>query len=211
MSDIIDLLNTKNIHSTKKLIIEAALKLFAKNGYDDTTIEGIIQETNLSKGGVYHHFKSKEDIVESITDLYIELTKEYYLKNLKSEMTALEKLMIFSSAKQQVMKSDRKGIKSVYLDSIDPKLRISITKKSKEVFEPILVDILKEGKKTGVFKLESSEVVAHYIFALKDAFSSLSPNTLKNSKNLKAYKDESRSLISHMIGIDINQLRKKTK
>ena len=72
MSDIIDLLNTKNIHSTKKLIIEAALKLFAKNGYDDTTIEGIIQETNLSKGGVYHHFKSKEYIVESITDLYIE-------------------------------------------------------------------------------------------------------------------------------------------
>lgn len=47
---------------TVKLILDVASKLFSKKGYDNTSLQDIIDETKLSKGAIYHHFKSKEDI-----------------------------------------------------------------------------------------------------------------------------------------------------
>lgn len=53
---------------TEKRILDAALKLFMEKGYEQTTIQDIVNELgDLSKGAVYHHFKSKEDIVDAVT------------------------------------------------------------------------------------------------------------------------------------------------
>lgn len=43
-------------------ILNAARKVFTKKGYNNATMEDIIAETNLSKGGVYYYFKNKEDL-----------------------------------------------------------------------------------------------------------------------------------------------------
>lgn len=43
-------------------IFEAAEKLFFQKGYENTSMEDIINGTNLSKGGVYYYFKNKEDL-----------------------------------------------------------------------------------------------------------------------------------------------------
>lgn len=45
-----------------KEILDAALKVFLKKGYSNTTMEDIINETSLSKGGFYYYFNNKEDI-----------------------------------------------------------------------------------------------------------------------------------------------------
>lgn len=51
---------------TVKLILDAATNLFVEKGYDATSLQDIINETNLSKGAIYHHFSSKEEIFEAI-------------------------------------------------------------------------------------------------------------------------------------------------
>lgn len=51
---------------TVKLILDAATHLFVEKGYDATSLQDIINETNLSKGAIYHHFSSKEEIFEAI-------------------------------------------------------------------------------------------------------------------------------------------------
>lgn len=57
---------------TRKLIIEKATYLFLKNGYENTTVQDIIDHLGgLTKGAVYHHFKSKNDILLAVmTDMY---------------------------------------------------------------------------------------------------------------------------------------------
>ena len=45
---------------TVEKILSAAERLFAQKGYAKTTLQDIIDTTGLSKGAVYHHFKSKE-------------------------------------------------------------------------------------------------------------------------------------------------------
>ena len=53
---------TKRI-STKEKIIEAAWELFMEKGYDNTTLNEIIERAGTSKGAFYHHFRAKEDLL----------------------------------------------------------------------------------------------------------------------------------------------------
>jgi len=52
--------------STKEDILEAALTLFSRFGYDGTSISHIAKEAKLTKGGVYHHFRSKDDLFHQL-------------------------------------------------------------------------------------------------------------------------------------------------
>lgn len=51
---------------TVKLILDVATHLFTEKGYDATSLQDIINDTKLSKGAIYHHFASKEEILEAI-------------------------------------------------------------------------------------------------------------------------------------------------
>lgn len=50
----------KNLKKTKSKIVSAAWKLFYEQGYEDTTIEEIIEESGTSKGSFYHYFEGKD-------------------------------------------------------------------------------------------------------------------------------------------------------
>ncbi len=53
---------------TVNLILETAMKLFAEKGYEHTSIQDIINNLGgLSKGAIYLHFRSKEDILDAVT------------------------------------------------------------------------------------------------------------------------------------------------
>lgn len=44
-------------------ILESAISEFLENGYEKTSMENIARRANLTKGGLYHHFNSKDDIL----------------------------------------------------------------------------------------------------------------------------------------------------
>ena len=50
----------KNARNTRGKIVNAAWKLFYEQGYEDTTVEEIIESSHTSKGSFYHYFRSKE-------------------------------------------------------------------------------------------------------------------------------------------------------
>jgi len=53
---------------TEQRILDAATKLFLEKGCDETTIQDIIDEIgDLTRGAFYHHFKSKEDIIDAVS------------------------------------------------------------------------------------------------------------------------------------------------
>ena len=61
----------RNSHpeETVNRILDVALALFVEKGYDNTSIQDIIDGLGgLTKGAVYHHFKSKEDILSAALD-----------------------------------------------------------------------------------------------------------------------------------------------
>ncbi|MGB0403692.1 MAG: TetR/AcrR family transcriptional regulator, partial [Salibacteraceae bacterium] len=54
--------------ASKKKILEAAQQLFATKGYAHTSIQSIASKSGIAKSSVYHHFKTKEDILVSLLD-----------------------------------------------------------------------------------------------------------------------------------------------
>ena len=59
----------KHPEETVQLILDVAFRLFMEKGYEHTSIQDIIDHLGgLSKGAIYHHFKSKEDILVAVTD-----------------------------------------------------------------------------------------------------------------------------------------------
>ena len=66
----------KNTRNTKSRIVSAAWKLFYEQGYDDTTVEDIIFESNTSKGSFYHYFESKDALLGSLAYLFDEKYEE---------------------------------------------------------------------------------------------------------------------------------------
>ncbi len=57
----------KHPEETVNLILDVAFRLFMEKGYEHTSIQDIIDHLGgLSKGAIYHHFKSKEDILYAV-------------------------------------------------------------------------------------------------------------------------------------------------
>ena len=66
----------KNLKKTKSKIVSAAWKLFYEQGYEDTTIEEIIEESGTSKGSFYHYFEGKDALLSSLAYMMDEKYEE---------------------------------------------------------------------------------------------------------------------------------------
>ena len=63
---------TRDFPRTRALLIETAGQLFASRGYDRTSVDAIIRQAGVSKGAFYHHFSSKEELLDAVTDFIVE-------------------------------------------------------------------------------------------------------------------------------------------
>ena len=75
----------KKIIPNKELILRHAYSLFLQKGYNSVSIKDIMEMSNLSKGAIYHHFKSKEDI-------FLETLEQYFFSALDFDKNIFEGL-----------------------------------------------------------------------------------------------------------------------
>lgn len=82
----------KSSRNTKGRIVSAAWKLFYENGYEETTVEEIVEESGTSRGSFYHYFPGKDALLSSLSYLFDEKYTELE-PSLSDDMTAPEKLV----------------------------------------------------------------------------------------------------------------------
>ena len=85
----------KNARNTRSKIVNAAWKLFYEQGYEDTTVEEIIEVSQTSKGSFYHYFDGKDALLGTLSSLFDEKYQELSLC-LDMETTAMEKLLFLN-------------------------------------------------------------------------------------------------------------------
>lgn len=82
----------RKVRNTKGKIVSAAWRLFYDQGYDNTTVEDIIEAANTSKGTFYHYFEGKDALLSSLSYLFDEKYEE--LKGtVAPEMNSFDKLI----------------------------------------------------------------------------------------------------------------------
>lgn len=64
-----------NTQATVESILTVSAKLFLEKGFDKTSMQDIAETAGISKGAIYHHFKSKEDIINAVTENQAQATK----------------------------------------------------------------------------------------------------------------------------------------
>ena len=82
----------KNSRNTKGRIISAAWKLFYEQGYEDTTVEDIVFESETSKGSFYHYFDGKDALLGTLAYVFDE-KYEQLMEVMDPDLDAMEKLI----------------------------------------------------------------------------------------------------------------------
>ena len=82
----------KRTQNTRGKIIEAAWRLFYRQGYDDTTVEEIIEESGTSRGSFYHYFQGKDGLLSTLSDVFDQKYDEL-METIDPEQDRFEQLM----------------------------------------------------------------------------------------------------------------------
>ena len=85
-------MSRKNTRNTRGRIISAAWKLFYEQGYEDTTVEDIVFESETSKGSFYHYFDGKDALLGTLAYVFDEKYEELK-KTMSPDLDAMEKLV----------------------------------------------------------------------------------------------------------------------
>ncbi len=145
----------------KDIILEVAAKRFAHYGYNKTTIEEIAKDSDIGKGSIYLHFRSKEEIFLELVSLGQIKLIDKWTEIQKSKLTPEEKLYNLLKTRLTYVMDKRR---SFFLFSVKPERLlykiISVANRFKPKFLTILKSVLLEGQKTGIFFIKDRFQVA---------------------------------------------------
>lgn len=82
----------RNVRNTRSRIVAAAWELFYENGYDDTTVDDIVDRSGTSKGSFYHYFAGKDALLSSLSTLFDE-KYQALTETMPAEMNSFDKLI----------------------------------------------------------------------------------------------------------------------
>ena len=128
-------------------IITISAKLFAEKGYDKTSMQDISDAVGMSKGGIFHHFSSKEDIFNAVMERQFEQITETVKKWLDEMhgLTAKEKLRGLirrNLMDEKIIKESGNMISSA---AESPQIILAFTQDNVKKLAPIIADVIREG------------------------------------------------------------------
>lgn len=86
----------KSSRNTRGRIVAAAWQLFYEQGYENTTVDEIVESSETSKGSFYHYFGGKDALLGTLSDLFDE-KYESLRESMDPNMPALEQLLLLNS------------------------------------------------------------------------------------------------------------------
>lgn len=162
----------KTADETHRRILQAALDCFSRKGYNSTTMDQIAAESGTSKGTLYWHFKSKDDLLESAFRWFFKtLFGPEVLAILDASPTAAGKLRILSESTVE-FSQQAEGMFNLFLE-----FWASSTNRDKSAnlwldllveYRDIVTAVIDEGVEQGEFRAVDAEALAWALTAAYD-------------------------------------------
>jgi len=134
--------------------IDAALQLFSHQGYRATTVRDIADEAGILSGSLYHHFDSKESMIDEILSTFIDQTLASYESVVAEGKGPKETFEGLVRTSLESMVDSRSAI-LIYQNEarfLAAEPRFSYLTAAHRKFEKIWTDVLKKGVKSGEFR-----------------------------------------------------------
>lgn len=142
----------KNSRNTKGKIVSAAWQLFYEQGYDDTTIEEIVEVSGTSKGSFYHYFEGKDALLSSLSYLFDEKYEEL-METMDPDLSPVDKL-IYLNQELFMMIENRVSIDllcQLFSSQLITKGERHLLDSSRTYYK-LLRQITSDGKQNGYFR-----------------------------------------------------------
>lgn len=154
----------KNTRNTRGKIVSAAWKLFYEQGYEDTSVEEIIDLSKTSKGSFYHYFDGKDALLSTLSTLFDEKYEELR-EQLTDEMSAMDQLLFLNQELFRMIEN------SISLDLLTRLYSTQLTTNGEKhlldhnrIYYKLLRKIIAKGQDNGQLshRLNVSEMVKLY-------------------------------------------------
>ena len=149
---------------TKKKIISAAWQLFYELGYENTTVEDIVEKSQTSKGSFYHYFDGKDSLLSTLSTLFDEKYEEL-IPSIETVQDSFERLMLLNRELFQMIEN------SVSIELLSRLLATQLFAKGERhlldrdrTYFKLLYKIVKEGQSAGELtsSVSANEIVKAY-------------------------------------------------
>ena len=153
----------KDPKERKRDIIDMSSELFMSIGYEETSVNTIVEKLGVAKGTFYHYFKSKEEILEAVLESYLNDYVESIKKSLENNtLNAYDKLIFVL---RNILSNNQgpEHLTKHVEDNKNARLHQMLDQKFYEKFYPIIVEVLKQGIDEGVFKVEHPEEITEIL------------------------------------------------
>ncbi len=153
---------------TVQKILDVSLKLFLEKGYEETTVLDIIHNMGgMTRGAFYHHFKSKEEVFDTLSDKLFSDNNPFDEAKKQDNLTGLEKLKyVLQRASTEDTKSRQLSISVMQLLNSPAFLKKLIVDTNIDALVPICQEIIEEGIKDGSIKAKNAKMTAEiFVFA----------------------------------------------
>lgn len=148
---------------TEERILDAAERLFLEKGYENTTIQDIVEALgDLTKGAVYHHFKSKEEIVDAVGERMFRRRNPFAAVAGRQDLNGLEK---FREAIRQNQGDEERMDITVQSMSIlkNPRFLVEMIRDNQRVLTPYMQRFIEEGVQDDSMDTEYARELAEVI------------------------------------------------
>lgn len=148
---------------TVERILDVSQRLFLEKGYENTTIQDIVDELGgLTKGAVYHHFKSKEEIMDAVGDRMFFSNNPFEVVRGRTDLNGLQKLREAVRLNQSDEERVRLTAQSIPIAK-SPRLLQEMIVSNRKVLTPYFLELIEEGNRDGSMHTDYPREIAELL------------------------------------------------
>lgn len=173
----------KHPEITVNKILEVSQRLFLEKGYDNTKIQDIADELGMTKGAIYHHFESKEEIMNKLGETMFIHNNPFETVKKRKDLNGLERMKLVI----QLHQSDEQMVEltNQALPLLEnPQILAKMFESNYHNLLPYWLELIKEGQEDGSIKTDQPKELAELLI-LTDLWMipSLFPGNIDDIKN----------------------------
>ncbi len=151
----------------KKELLKIAYDMFLTQGYENTSVDEIIEKAKIAKGTYYYHFQSKEQMLEEVIDMMIDSETEMAKQVIGMDIQVPQKIvMILASIKPT---EAEQPIKNALFQPENVLMHHKVRKKLINILTPLLSEVIKEGVEEGIFECDNIPERVRMLLIISDS------------------------------------------
>lgn len=164
-------------------ILQVSKRLFLEKGYDNTKIQDIADELGMTKGAIYHHFESKEEIMNKLGETMFIHNNPFEIVKKRNDLNGLEKMKLaikLNQSNEQMVELTNQALPLLE----NPQILAKMFESNYQNLLPYWLELIQEGQEDGSIKTDQPKELAE-LFILTDLWMipSLFPGNVDDIKN----------------------------